>query len=245
MMLRMPPAPPQRPIYDALLGQTGLFGSLTVADREAVTKRMTSVAFAAGQVIFSRGDTGHELYLLLEGRIRLSVITSEGRELALAHATRGDLFGEIATLDGGKRTADAMAIAASRALSLSASALADLMAIRPQIAGAVVRFLCRRLRETDHKLEAIALQSIEERLARFLLTLVEREGSKRAGAGTAIVSLGMSQGELALLLGATRPKVNIALMALEQAGGFQRQGDKLCCDVAVLEQIAWGGSEAD
>src|SRR5450631_2518649 len=232
----MPNLQLQRPSNEALLGQTELFGPLSLADREAIAKRMHPVSFVPGQLVFSRGDDGHELYLVLEGRIRLSVLTAEGRELALAHAVIGDLFGEIATLDGGKRTAGATSITASRALSLTRAALADLMAVRPRIVEAIVRFLCQRLRRTDDKLEAIALQSIEVRLARFILAAIERPGLPTLPAtGNAIARLGISQGELGLLLGATRSKVNGALSALEGSGAIQRDGDRLICDVGLLK----------
>src|SRR5690606_38553030 len=93
-----------------LLARTALFGNLDGGDRTAIVGRMRRVQFGANQMIFSRGDPGKEIYLVLEGRIRLSVLSAEGRELSFAHAGPGELFGEIATLDGGERTAGATAI---------------------------------------------------------------------------------------------------------------------------------------
>jgi CRP-like cAMP-binding protein len=63
------------------------------------------VAFDPSQVIFARGDAGREIYLVVSGRVRLSVLTAEGRELSFAHAEAGAIFGEIAMLDGGPRSA--------------------------------------------------------------------------------------------------------------------------------------------
>ena len=93
-----------------LLGKTALFGSLAETDRAAIAGRMRRVQFEPDQMIFSRGDPGREIYLVLEGRIRLSILSSDGRELSFAHAGPGSVFGEIATLDGGERTAGATAI---------------------------------------------------------------------------------------------------------------------------------------
>jgi CRP/FNR family cyclic AMP-dependent transcriptional regulator len=68
---------------------------------------MREASFQAGQAIFARGDSGTDIYLVTEGRVRLSVLSAEGRELSFSYAGPGDLFGEIAALDGGGRTADA------------------------------------------------------------------------------------------------------------------------------------------
>src|SRR5690606_9598859 len=122
----------------------------------AVVGRMRRVQFETNQMIFSRGDPGREIYLVLDGRIRLSVLSAEGRELSFAHAGPGELFGEIATLDGGERTAGATAIGPVAAMTLPQRALNDLIENNPKVASAAIRFLCQRLRDTDQKLEAIA-----------------------------------------------------------------------------------------
>ena len=112
---------------------------------------------------------GREIYLVVSGRVRLSVLTAEGRELSFAHAEPGAIFGEIAMLDGGPRSADATAVNKVSALSLSKPAFKRLMETQPHVARAAVRFLCSRIREADQQLEAIALYPIEGRLARFFL----------------------------------------------------------------------------
>ena len=94
----------------ALLGKSAVFSALAALDRGAIASRMHRIHFEPGQMIFSRGDPARELYLVLEGKVRLSVLTSDGRELSFAHAGPGNIFGEIATLDGGERTASATAI---------------------------------------------------------------------------------------------------------------------------------------
>src|SRR5262249_43545907 len=102
-----------------LLAKNSLFANLPADTMATVAQQMRPVSYTNGQQIFSRGDAGTELYLLLEGRVRLSIISLDGRELAFTHAGPGDIFGEIATLDGGARTADATAVASSKGLTLS------------------------------------------------------------------------------------------------------------------------------
>jgi CRP-like cAMP-binding protein len=226
----------QRAIVD-LLGKTALFGSLADADRAALAARMRRVDFTPDQMIFSRGDPGREIYLVLEGRIRLSILSSDGRELSFAHAGPGSVFGEIATLDGGERTAGATAISKVQAMALPQRAMLDLIENNPKVATAAIRFLCTRLRETDQRLEAIALHRIEVRLARLMLSALKLQSPVAEGKNVPL-DLGMSQGELALLIGASRPKVNIALTMLEDMGAITRSGAKLNCDTQVLQNIA-------
>src|SRR6185436_649196 len=152
--------------------------------------------------------------------------SSDGRELSFAHAGPGSIFGEIATLDGGERTAGATAITRVTAMALPQRATMELIENNPKVAGAAIRFLCTRLRETDQRLEAIALHRIEVRLARLLLSAVKLQSRNLTGEEVPL-DLGMSQGELALLIGASRPKVNIALTMLQDMGAISRTGSKL------------------
>jgi CRP-like cAMP-binding protein len=174
---------------------------------------------------------------VLEGRIRLSILSSDGRELSFAHAGPGSIFGEIATLDGGERTAGATAISRVKAMALPQRAMLELIENNPQVALAAIRFLCARLRETDQRLEAIALHRIEVRLARLMLSALKLQSPGSAGRSVGL-DLGMSQGELALLIGASRPKVNIALTMLQDMGAITRTGSTLTCDTEVLQSIA-------
>ena len=230
--------PAQQAVSD-LLAKTSFFGSLGDDGRNAVACHMRPAVFSAGQVIFLKDDQPCDLFVVRKGRVRLSILSSEGRELTLAHATAGDVFGEIALLDGKPRTANATALTEVDALSLSRSALQTLMETRPHIASAAIAFLCDRLRTTDANMEAIALYSIEMRLARFLLSAIQLQ--TQSPGKEQRLSLEMSQGELALLLGASRPKVNKALATLEEGEALRRDGAHLVCNVEMLK--AYGGVE--
>src|SRR4029078_2153798 len=131
------------------------------------------------------------------------------------------IFGEIAALDGGERTAGATAISRVQAMALPQRAMLELVENNATVAAAAIRFLCTRLRETDQRLEAIALHRIEVRLARLMLSALKLESPGASGQNVAR-DLAMSQGELALLIGASRPKVNIALTMLTDMGAITR-----------------------
>jgi CRP/FNR family cyclic AMP-dependent transcriptional regulator len=222
-------------VIDAL-GKSALFGSLSETERAAIATRMRRIDFEPDQLVFSRGDPGRQIYLVLAGRIRLSVLTTDGRELAFAHAGPSDIFGEIAALDGGERTAGATAISRVQAAILPQQTLLQLIEGNPRLAAATISFLCFRLRETDLKLEAIALHSIEVRLARLFLSALRALSPTVAGSRTPL-ALGMSQSELSLLIGASRSKTNMGLKSLEDMRAITREGTNLSCDTQILQNI--------
>jgi len=220
----------------ALLSRTELFGGLESEELRACAERFHTMKFGKGEILFARGDPGTHLYLVAEGRVRLATATSEGRELSFRHAVSGDLFGELAALDGGTRSATATALSPVTVYALERTALRQLWSTRPKVLNNIVAFLCRRLRETSSQLESIALYPMDVRLARLLLLAL---GKAQPARGTRVsLELGFSQGELAQLLGASRPKVNAALGTLESAGAVKRTLDRLFCDPAKLAEIA-------
>lgn len=220
-----------------LLGLTPLFGALDPEERRSIAQEMREAQYAPGQIVFGRGDPGRDIYFVAEGRVRLSVLTPEGRELSFAHAESGQVFGEIAVLDGGVRTADATAVSKVVAQTLSKSALMRLVETRAPVRESVIRFLCNRVREADQQLEGIALYPIEVRLARFFLATARQKGTAKPGTRVTL-DLPISQSELALLIGASRPKVNAALQLLQDSGAVEKSDKAMICDIDELENIA-------
>jgi CRP/FNR family cyclic AMP-dependent transcriptional regulator len=223
-------------ILVSLLARTDLFGGFSADELAACAAAFRRVHFHKGAMLFTRGDPGTHLYIVLEGRVRLAITSEEGRELSFRHAAAGDLFGEIAALDGSLRTADATALTEVTTYALERNAFRNLWSARPGVSAGLIAFLCRRLRETSGQLEAIALHPLEVRLARFLLLAL---GNREAPPGKRVpLELGFSQSELAQLLGASRPKVNTALGVLESASAINRTLDRIFCDPVKLAQVA-------
>lgn len=219
-----------------LLASTELFKVLAADDLAACAAKFRVIRFAKGQILFARGDVGTHLYLVADGQVRLAIATSEGRELSFQIATVGDLIGEIAVLDGGPRSAEATALTPVTTYALERNAFRELWSAHPGVSSAVISFLCWRLRDASDRLEAIALYPMEVRLARFLLVAL---AGRQAPPGRRVpLDLGFTQGELAMLLGASRPKINLALGLLETAGAIGRTSDRLFCDPAKLASIA-------
>ena len=219
------------------LGKAELFAGLSREVLAAIADAMRQEAYTAGQTIFSRSEPGANLYLITDGRVRISVSSIDGRELTFRYVEAGDVMGEIAAIDQGPRTADALAVTDVAAHVLSAAQLKRLMDVHPQIARPALNFVCARLRDTTTQLEEIALYPIERRVARFLVSALMIAGRDMSAADVPL-DLKMNQSELALLLGASRPKVNVALGALSQAGAITRTGDAIICHPAALKAFA-------
>ena len=224
-----------KPIVELLAG-TELFGSLEPDDLATCAAGFRQARFVKGEMLFARGDPGTHLYVVSEGQVRLAIATSEGRELSFEVAGTGALFGEIAVLDGWPRSAEATALTHTSTYMLDRNDFHRLRSAHPAISDAVISFLCRRLRDVSDKLETIALYPLDVRVARFLLAAL---GNRQAPPGRRVpLELHFSQSELALLLGASRPKINTALGALESTGAIGRTSDRLFCDPVKLALIA-------
>ncbi|WP_444429433.1 Crp/Fnr family transcriptional regulator [Rhodobacter capsulatus] len=146
-------------------------------------------------------------------------------------------MGEFALVDGEPRSADATAVQPTTGFVLDRARFTALAGAHPALGLSVARYFCRRLRETTEQLEGIALYQLEARLARFLLfSLRQLNGPDLPP--TAVLRLEISQGELAAVLGASRPKVNRALQALEAAGAILRQDGAWTLDPVALSAAA-------
>lgn len=224
----------------ALIAGSAFFGGLMQgmppARLDALLRAFRPARFDAGQQVFARGERGDFLLVIAQGRVRLSLVSEDGRELSVRHGVRGDVLGELALLDGQPRSADAVALTPLSTYLLYRADLDALLREMPELSSRIIIFLCARLRATTDQLEAIALHPIEARLARFLL--VALGGSKAEPGKRVPLELGFSQSELAQLLGASRPKVNGALALLESMGAIRRTPDRLFCDPALLAQTA-------
>jgi CRP/FNR family transcriptional regulator, cyclic AMP receptor protein len=214
-----------------------LFEGASDAALTLLAEASRPVHFDKGQVLFQRGDPGDWVLVLASGRVKLALLSAQGRELVLRHAEGGDILGEMAFLDGSSRSAMAVAMEKGEGVQLTRTAYDRLPAEeRDQLNAAAIRYLCLRLRETTDQLETIALYDLNRRLARFLLlTLQQLHGEDLPPEPR--LALAMTQGELAAILGASRPKVNRALQELEASGAVRKEGATLVCLPDLLVEM--------
>ena len=207
------------------------FAGLEPAAMSGLQKDFQHRKYAGGETLFVRGDRADGVHWVVSGTVRLSILNQKGDELTFELARRGSVFGEIAALDMQTRSASAVAISDAETVFLATNRLKALIGERPEIAMGVIRFLCDRVRKVSDHFESISLFTLEARLANFLLNEARLHNSDQ-------FSLGITQSELAMLLGATRQRVNMAFRALEGGGAITRKGDALHCQLEMLKSIA-------
>lgn len=192
---------------------------------------MSTKTFKRGQTVFCRDDPGDGLYLVDKGRVRISIMGADGRELSFTIVEPGMIFGEIAALDGKLRTADALAMTSVSVRFIPDQQLNAMIDNRPGLAREIIVFLCDRLRSADTQLESIALMTLESRIAAFLLVLVRNQEPAQGD-----IPFNLSQAEFAKLLGASRPKVNAVLKKFTEDGIVSFSEGRMTCDVAALRR---------
>jgi CRP-like cAMP-binding protein len=223
----------------AALPDFPLFSELDPSSRAELAEGMRLRTWSAGSLIFSRGDDGAHLLALRKGRIRISLSSARGREIVLRNLGPGDILGEMSLIDGQPRSADATAVQDTTCLVLPRQRFELIAARRPDIGLALARHLCGMLRSTNFQMESIALHDLQTRLVRFLLYVIDQTPSSGVGP-VRRVNLGLSQVEIAAILGATRPKVSQAFQTLLATGVLHRDGDMLVCNVDELSLMAEG-----
>lgn len=233
--MRTPPR--GRTEAEATLRGVALFADLEPVALRAVAETATWRTWPAGTTIFQRGDEGNHLFVVVSGRLRLSMGTAAGREILIGTVGPGGIVGEVAIIDGQPRSADATALEDTVGLVLWRDAFLRLLAGQPDLGLSVARYLCSLLRSTNFQMESIALHELRARLVRFLLMSV-RQVHGVDPPKMARLKVGLNQTELSAMLGASRPKLNRALHELIDEGAVLRDGEYLVCDMAVLRDIA-------
>ena len=172
--------------------------------------------YSRGETLFIKGDPGDALLAVILGKVRISTLSAKGQEVVLNMLGPGDIFGEIAFLDGKPRTADATVVEDSGLITLERRSFLPYLEENPKVAIKLLGVLCERLRWVSDSFEDIVFLELPTRLAKRLLRLMENFGRQEAG-GTRI-DLKLSQQELGHMTGVTREAVNKVLRGWEQEG---------------------------
>lgn len=203
----------ERPISDDLdsdpLFGRPLFATLSNETALALRSEMTEQEFDKGAVIFSEGDPGDRLYLLLSGRVTLGQRSQDGREALIAVLGEGEMFGELSLFDPGPRASTATAITPVKVASMSRARLRPWITQHPEVAEALLQALAERLRAANRALADLVFVDVPGRVAKVLVRLADRFGDREGDAY--VVHHELTQEELARLVGASRETVNKAL----------------------------------
>lgn len=196
------------PDLGRLLAANTFFASLGPEAISAIAALCFTRRLEAGQTLFLRGDPGDALFAIRRGQVRIATDTAGGQRLTLNLLGSGDVFGEVALLDGQPRTAAAIASEPTELFVVLRRDLLALMARQPSVAVQVIELLCARIRWMSTQAEDAAFLPLERRLVRRLLGLAADYGNE----------IELSQEELAMFVGATRESVSRHLQVWKRAG---------------------------
>jgi CRP-like cAMP-binding protein len=191
-----------------ILSTNEMFAKLGEVPLERIANLCVRRRLAHGEVLFKKGDQGDSLYGVRRGTIRIETGTEGGDRLTLNVLGSGDLFGEIALLDGEPRSADAIAAEATELFMLRRHDFLALIEREPQIAVRLIELLCQRVRWVNERVEEVALLPLHVRMARRLAGLALDFGSE----------INLTQGELSEFVGGARESVSRQLQKWRRAG---------------------------
>jgi CRP-like cAMP-binding protein len=193
-----------------------IFQVLESTELENILKHAATRRIPRGAVALHKGDAGQSMLLILHGRMRITSMHEDGREVALGVVGPGEAIGEMSLLDGQARSAEASALEDCLVLLIERAFFLRLLAGSPDLCLRLIAMLSRRLRNANAALEELTLLDLPARLANLLQRLGRDCGVTTPG-GTRI-EIRLSQKDLSALVGASREKVNRQLRQWEQAG---------------------------
>jgi CRP/FNR family transcriptional regulator, cyclic AMP receptor protein len=199
-----------------LLRSVPLFADLEQDELESFSRVAVPRSFPSATRVFHEGDRSDACYIVRSGSFRVTREHSDGRAITLATLGPGDIFGELAMLDGEVRSASVEALDDGELLALPAGEVRALLSRHPEITVKLVGALVRRLRAANERISRQSFQTVPSRVAGVLSQLVAEE-APRAGEGGE-VTIRMNQADLAQLAGTSRESVSRFLADLERAG---------------------------
>lgn len=218
-----------------LLREVALFALLLEPDLRALATIATTRRFTAGQYVFYQGDPGHAMYVIAEGRAHVELSSGEGDTVILAMLEPGDVFGELALIDGGSRSASVIAVENVELLMVNRASLLDLLVRQPALLRGLLGSLGLLIRRLSDQVGDLVWLDLPQRVAKAIVQL-----AKSAPSGPElVVDLSMTQSQLASMVGGSRQSVNQILQRFEQRGLLQREGSRITIvDLRTLQRRA-------
>jgi len=192
----------------AVLRKHPIFGELELEALDQLCRFARRSMVKRGASIFSRGDPGNSVFAVISGTVKISISAANGRSAIFNLIGPGEIFGEIAVLDGLARTADATASTNCEIFTIDRRDFVPFVQNQPKLSMKFIELLCTRLRWTSDQVEQVILQDLPGRLASALLRLTEKHQLTPGGRAIAI-----TQQEISEMVGMTRESINKQLRA--------------------------------
>jgi len=224
----------------AVLAGVAIFVGLDPVERDRLERSSTVVEPRDGAEVFAQGDRADAVYAIVggDGHVRIGAIDRRSKSLMVEVFRAGDIFGELGVMDGGMRTATAVAEGRIRLMRIPGKTFLDLLSHNPALGEALCRSLAQRLRRTFELFQGASFETLEVRLARQVLYLADREG-RQTDQGVRLTRR-LRQGDLADLLGATTRSIITILNTWRAAGLVLYDADKALltlCDPSALRAL--------
>ncbi len=208
-----------------VLTRIPLFRDLTRAELDSVTAHATVHGQPRGAAILRKGEPATGMIVLLQGRVRISLLSEEGKELTLRILGPGEVLGEISLLDGQPRSADVTALEDCVLLTVERTHFLSMLRGSTDQCMRLMTSLCERVRRTSVSLEEAVLLDLPARLWLHLRRMAEEHGVPTPR-GT-LIAVRLSQGEIAALVGVSREAVNRQLKSWESEGRIANENGRL------------------
>ncbi len=217
------------PGHSPVLKQSPIFSALTDEELEELSSLAAERSLAAGEYIFWEGDAADWFYVIERGSVKVSKISSQGKETILNFFGPGEMFGEVAVFQDRPYPASAQAQSETNLLGIQKSALLQFLVRHPQVSLRIIDILSGRLRDSQNRLRDLAGERVEQRLARILIMLSGKLGE----------TLPFTRQELADMAGTT-PETTIRILSQWKEKGIirSRRAQTIIADQAKLRLVA-------
>ena len=202
-----------------------IFANLPEEALEKISKIGSNRTYKKDSVILMEEDAGSALFVIVNGKVKISRTSTDGREVILTYLTDSDFFGEMAILDGMTRSATVIAAEDSELFIIQRDDFLNLLKERPEVSIALLQELTKRLRSADMKIKSLSLKDAEGKVATVLLQLADDIGIIRKGI-VEIDKLPLQQ-DLANMAGTSRETISRTLHSFAKKGLVELDGSKL------------------
>jgi CRP/FNR family cyclic AMP-dependent transcriptional regulator len=202
-----------------LIRRVPIFATLTDAEFKHLEHLFLVRSYRKNQLIFLEEDTGHYMYIVIAGKVKVTKATDSGKESLLAIHQTGDFFGEMALLDGKTSPATVSAMEDCKLVSISSADFHGLLMHNERVVRQIIQVLCTRLRQAWAQLQGLSYSTAEARIRGGLLQLSRRHGV--VDSRGVIINLKITHQELAEMVGTARETVTRTLASLQKEGIIQ------------------------
>jgi CRP-like cAMP-binding protein len=221
----------------SLLARTSLFAGLDEAELLRLGACARRRTYRKGEYIFHQGDSGDAVFVLTDGRVKVIFASKDGDEMILATLQPPNIFGELALIDGGPRSASIQTLEPTTVLTLTRATLLELMSRQPAVTDLILRSLGRLVRIMIAQASDLVFMGLHGRVAKLLLNLIEDPAVPPNEQLS--LDLKMTQSDLAAMVGGSRQSVNQILHQFERRGYLRLEGHRLIVkDLEALRRRA-------